>query len=247
MKELRSLTNLSAFMDKGFEIVFEHENFLAVNKHPGVLVHPTAKLEKDTLVQKLAEEYPEIRGVGDKPGERPGVVHRLDKDTSGILIIARTQEFFEYAKHLFQEKEVKKEYLALVHGEIEKSGKVDVSIGLKSGTTKRSVKGVRKMEKPAFTEYSREKMFTYDSEKYSLVRLFPRTGRTHQLRVHMSSIHHPIVGDRMYGKKKNPWGIERQLLHAESIEFPLPDGSRMKLGADLPDDFRKVLEKIEER
>jgi len=231
-------------MDKPFEIVLEHPEFLAVNKFPGLLVHPTPVSREKTLSDFLAEKYPEIRGVGDDPGARPGIVHRLDRDTSGILIVARTQKFFSYLKKMFQNGEVKKTYLALVHGRMEEKGSVDLPIGLKSGTTKRSTRGNPKMVKPARTQYELAKEFDMPSGAYSLVRLFPKTGRTHQLRVHMNAIHRPVVGDQMYGKQENPWGVKRQLLHAESIEFPSPDGSRMRLEADVPEDFRRVLESL---
>lgn len=239
-------------MDK-VSIVFEDKNFVVVNKPPGLMVHPTKTSQEKTLVDFLLKEYPEVSGVGDNPSERPGIVHRLDKDTSGVLVVARTQSFFEYIKKLFsagggsalsgQSPSIKKMYIALVFGETPESGVIDMPVGLKSGTTKRSVNAKRmKMIKEAVTEYKTLKTFSYKGGDFSLIELYPRTGRTHQLRVHLASIHHPVVGDQLYGKRKNPWGLARQFLHAESIEFSMPDGKRIRAEADMPEDLRSILD-----
>ena len=231
---------------------------------------PTATNTEKTLSDWLVKKYPEIKNVGDPSiirqahdGEhrrtmhsgqvtqnRPGIVHRLDKDTSGIIIIARNQKYFEYLKKLFQEHKIKKTYLALVWGEIKnKKGVIEKPIFLKPGTIKRTVhKG--KMEKSAITEY--EKVTSYKlqvtsknkakEEVFTLLKIIPRTGRTHQIRVHLASIGHPVIGDSLYGPKKNPLGLERQFLHAKSLEFNLAEGKRIKIEADLPEELQKVLD-----
>ena len=232
-------------------------------------VHPTATSAEKTLTDWLVKKYPEIKKVGDpsiRPSavssgpngsgqaiqNRPGIVHRLDKDTSGIIVVARNQKYFEYLKKLFQEHKIKKTYLALVWGEIKnKTGIIEKPIFLKPGTTKRTVhKG--KMEKPAVTEYEVLKFFhpyesaihPHKSATFSYLKVIPKTGRTHQIRVHLASIGHPVVGDALYGPKKNPLGLERQFLHAESLEFNIEEGRKIKLEADLPKDLSNALIKL---
>lgn len=226
-------------------IIYETDDFLAVNKPAGVLVHPgrPGETEEGTVVGWLRREYPEIQGVGDEPQFRPGIVHRLDKDTSGILLIAKNQKSFEYLKHLFQTRGIQKTYLALVYGKVVGKGTIDKPIGIKSGSVKRSVNAKdMKMVKEALTEYRAVKLFQKGT--YTLLRVSPKTGKTHQIRVHLASIGHPIVGDMLYGKKKeNPFGLTRQFLHAESIEFTTPDGSRVHLEAELPPDLEEAFEK----
>ena len=180
--------------------------------------------------------------MGDAPQIRPGIVHRLDKDTSGVLIAARNQKFFDYLKNLFQNHEVKKTYLALVWGELKSGGVIEKPIGLKPGTVKRSVRARNmKMIKEAVTEYKPLNFLGKNGEKFTLVKLMPKTGRTHQLRVHMASINHPVVGDSLYGPKTNPWNLNRQFLHAESVEFTSAEGKRVKIEAGLPEELQKIL------
>jgi 23S rRNA pseudouridine1911/1915/1917 synthase len=229
-----------------FQIIHEDKDFLVVNKGADTLAHRTSLSAEPALADMLAEKYPEMKTVGDAPETRPGVVHRLDRDTSGIVIFARTQEFFDYLKNLFQTKEVKKTYRALVWGESLKKGLINAPIGLKPGTTKRSVRAKNmKMIKEALTEYALEKLYEYDDQKFSLLKIFPHTGRTHQIRVHLLSIHHPVVGDKLYGWRENPFNLHRQFLHADTIEFPLPSGSRVSFGADFPDDLAEIIKTLE--
>ena len=231
-------------------VIFEDKDFLVVNKPAGLMVHPVPARAggpngmrfEETLTDMLLPKYPELADVGDKPAERPGVVHRLDRDTSDVLVLARRQAFFEYLKKQFQESKVKKTYLALAWGRLPQEGTIDVPIGLKPGTTKRSTRGkAMKMVKEAVTEYRTLERFTFEGEEFSFVRLFPKTGRTHQLRVHLLNTHHPVVGDQLYGKRKNPWDLGRQFLHAESIEFSLPDGRRVRFEAELPEELQRIL------
>ncbi len=245
------------------KIIYEDKNFLAVNKPAGVLVHSIKdsrfKIQdskEETLVDWLLNKYPEIKNVGDDPKTRPGIVHRLDKDTSGVILIARNQKYFEYLKELFspygrQGKQIKKTYLALVWGEVKpKTGKIAKPISLKPGGVKRTVwKG--KMEKEAITEYKVIKSIKYKvssikEEVFSLVKVIPKTGRTHQIRIHLASIGHPIVGDSLYGSKTNPFNLERQFLHAESLEFPIEEGRMIKIEAELPENLQNVLSGLTE-
>lgn len=234
-------------------IIYKDKNFLAVFKPAGLLVHPVKNLKLETrnlkppaLTDWLLENFPEVKNVGDEPEIRPGIVHRLDKDVSGILLVPRNQKYFEYLKNLFQTRQIKKNYLALVYGKIKsKTGVIDKPISIKSGTIKRTVHQ-GKDEKTALTEYKVLKSFKFQvsgskEDDFSLVEVSPKTGRTHQIRIHLASIGHPIVGDALYGKKINPFGLKRIFLHAESLEFSPTEGERIKLEAELPDELSDLL------
>jgi len=226
-------------------IIYENADFLAVNKPAGLMVHavrlsskrPRAEIraQEPTLVDWLLPRYPEIKMVGDDPAMRAGIVHRLDKETSGVLLVPRTQKYFEYLKSLFKNHEVEKTYLAVVHGmPVPADGVIDAPIGIKSGTLKRSVHS-EKMAKPAVTAYGMVAVKKENGETKSLLEVRPRTGRTHQIRVHLASIGNPIVGDSLYGSKKEP---SRLMLHAWKIAFSGPAGERFELEADLPLEFK---------
>ena len=243
----------------GVSLIYEDKDFIAVSKPAGLLVHKVREDNEPTLVDWVLGRYPEVAKVGDPPTSsgqvdllRPGIVHRLDKDTSGIILIPRNQEYFEYLKKLFQEHKIRKNYLALVYGKLEpKTGIIDKPIALKSGTTKRTV-WEGKMEKEAVTEYEVQKYFKSDSALsksnkepfFTLVKVMPKTGRTHQIRIHLASVGHPIVGDSLYGPKTNPFNLNRQFLHAESLEWTTLDGHRMKIECELPDDLQKIISNI---
>jgi len=178
---------------------------------------------------------------------RPGIVHRLDKDTSGVMVVARNQKSFEYLKSLFKGRDIKKTYVAVVLGvPKEKQGVIDKPIGIRNGTTKRSVVS-EKMAKPAVTEY--EILKTAQAEDgfgkehaFALLSVSPKTGRTHQIRVHLTSIGHPIVGDPLYGPKKQPPWANRLMLHAASIEFSDGSGGRLRFDAEIPKEFEKIFQ-----
>ncbi len=228
------------------EIIYEDENFLALVKPAGLLVHGAPGHDnRESLVDFLVSRYPEIKEVGDNPELRPGIVHRLDKDTSGVMLVAKNQKYFEYLKGLFQNHKVRKTYIALVHGKVkEKTGVINKPIGLKSGTTKRTVfteKAV--MVKSAETEYQLKKYLSINGQDYSLLEVFPKTGRTHQIRVHLASIGHPVVGDSLYGNKKAPNPAGRLCLHADSIEFEKAPGEKIRIAADLPKELSEIIDK----
>ena len=228
-------------MDLEPEVIYEDENVVALSKPAGLLMHGEDKDGKETLADWLVVQYPEVSTVGDKPLERPGIVHRLDRDTSGVILIARNQEYFIYLKSLFKERGIRKTYRVIVSGvPKEISGVIDSPISLKPGTVKRTVhKG--KMIKPAITEYKVLK----ELGDYAYLEISPKTGRTHQIRVHLASIGHPVVGDKLYGSKKDNSGALRQMLHAYSLELELEPGKAIKLQADLPEDFEKILKNLE--
>ncbi len=226
-------------------VIYEEKHFVIINKPSGLQVHPAKvaanrkKREPEpTLTDWLLEYYPEVKTVGDDPATRPGIVHRLDKETSGVMVVPRDQGAFEHLKNLFQNHEIQKKYIALVHGALKNDkGSIDKPIGIKSGTLKRSVHAT-KMLKPAITEYKLIKSFEIGGRAYSLVEVSPKTGRTHQIRVHLASIGHPIVGDKLYGSKKEPAWASRLMLHASSITFVGGRGKKFEFEAPAPEDFR---------
>ncbi|MDP3901736.1 MAG: RluA family pseudouridine synthase [bacterium] len=232
--------------DSELKILYQDVNLSVVNKPAGLLVHPIKTREgaertqhEITLVDLLLKKFPKVRKVGDDPKMRPGIVHRLDKDTSGVMIVALNQASFEYLKKQFQEHKIVKNYLALAHGHIQKKqGTIDKPLGIAPDSTRRSTLS-HKMVKSAITDY---RVVKYVGP-YTLLSVTPRTGRTHQIRVHLISIGHPIVGDKVYGRREVS-GLSRQFLHAESIEFTTPQGSRLKVAADLPEDLQSFLNSL---
>lgn len=225
-------------------IIYESLNFLAVFKPAGILTHPVPSktTPQETLVSYLIAKYPEIGTVGDNPQNRPGIIHRLDKNTSGVLIIARNNHFFNYFKNLLQTHLVVKTYLALVYGEVKKDLLIEKPIGLISGTIKRSATAKKmKMIKPAVTLIKPLQIFEHENKKLTLLKVFPKTGRTHQIRVHLSSVSHPVVGDFLYGPKQNPFNLNQYFLHASAIEFTSENGKRLKIEADLPPELESLL------
>lgn len=250
-------------MEDRIRIIYEDKNFLALYKPAGVLTHKVLSFKfqvsrDNTLVDWLLKNYPEVKNVGDPSAGsgqvnlRPGIVHRLDKDTSGVILVARNQDYFEYLKALFKTGQIKKTYLALVWGKLEpRKGIIRKPIKIKPGTIKRTVwRG--KMEKQAITEYKVLKYFgiTNPDDRqnllyFSLVRVIPKTGRTHQIRIHLASIGHAIVGDSLYGSKNKPLSpvdLKRQFLHAESLEFSTAEGRRIKIEAELPGELKEILD-----
>ncbi len=221
-----------------FEIIYKDENIIVINKPAGLQVHPSAKKEQDTLVNGLIYKFPEIKKVGDEPENRPGIVHRLDKDTSGIMLVARNQKTFEVLKSKFKNREIQKTYWALVYGKLEnKKGLIDAPLARSADYKKQTIARAKTKTKirEAVTEYKVLQEF----ENYSLVEVKPKTGRMHQIRIHLSSIGHSILGDEKYRLKnmKAKENIVRHLLCAKKIEFNL-NGQNFKFEIELPDDFK---------
>ena len=222
------------------KIIYENDELIVVNKPSGLLVHPTAKNEKDTLVSRILENYPKIKGVGEVG--RDGIVHRLDKETSGLLVVARNSDSYEKLKKLFKERKIKKKYYALVWGHPKES----------SGIIKKEIRA-HKGKRQTVEKYSQiEKGKTRTSEThwevikkykdFTLLDVEPITGRTHQIRVHLDSVGHPIVCDKLYGKKKPcPEGLGRVFLHAYFLQIPFNDGELLEFEEDLPEDLSKFL------
>ena len=230
-------------MIENIKIIFEDDDILVINKPAGLLVHRAKNTDPNekTLADWILEKHPEINGVGEDEN-RPGIVHRLDKDTSGILLIAKNQKSYEYLKKQFQERKIQKTYIALVCGRPkDKRGVINLEIG-KSKTDFRKKTTQGKMVgllREAITEY--EVMEYFDD--YTLMKVYPKTGRTHQIRVHMKSIGNPIACDKLYGFKnsKCPDFLNRHFLHALGISLTLFDGSKTTFEVDLPENLEKML------
>ena len=223
------------------EIVYEDNDIIVVNKPKGLVVHPANGNPDGTLVNAVMEICKDsLSGIG---GEiRPGIVHRLDKDTSGLLIVAKNDKAHIKMSEQIKNREVKKIYIALVKGNVnEDEATINMPIGRSQKDRKKMA--VRKEGKEAITHFKVLKRY---GEKYTLLEIKIDTGRTHQIRVHMAEIGHPVVGDMVYSNGKNEFGIEGQMLHAKSLDFKHPiTGKQMHLEAELPDYFKKILERLE--
>lgn len=228
--------------DIPIDIIYEDKDIIVVNKPKGMVVHPANGNPDGTLVNAiLAKCKDSLSGIG---GEiRPGIVHRLDKDTSGLLIIAKNDQAHINMSKQIQDRKVIKKYIALVKGVIgENTATIDMPVA--RSTKDRKKMAVDPKGKEAITHY--KVLQRYD--KYTLLEIKIDTGRTHQIRVHMSYIGHPVVGDMQYSNGKNEFGIEGQMLHSKYLEFDHPiTGKRLKLEAPLPEYFEQVLKELEGR
>ena len=224
------------------EIIYEDSDIIVVNKPKGMVVHPANGNPDGTLVNAIMAICKDsLSGIG---GEiRPGIVHRIDKDTSGLLIVAKNDNAHVKMSEQIKNHEVKKTYIALVRGVFkENEATIDMPIG--RSTSDRKKMAVNKNGKNAITHIKVLKRF----DKYTLLKVNIETGRTHQIRVHLSTIGYPIVGDGVYSNGKNEFNVDGQMLHAESIEFAHPiTGKKMKIEAPLPEYFNNVLKLLENR
>ena len=220
-----------------FDLLYEDASIIVISKPPGLVVHPGSGNQDNTLVSGLLFRFDDLTDVGEV--SRPGIVHRLDKDTSGVMVIARSSSALQQLVQDFKDRRAEKEYLALVHGVLKaESGRIVAPIG--RHRVNRQKMAVRKRAgKYAATEYRLEQRF----DKYSLLHLRIETGRTHQIRVHLASIHHPVAGDQVYGPGRNNKPFARQMLHAWKLSIPHPEsGKWMSFTAPLVDDFQRVLD-----
>jgi len=259
---------------KKIKILYEDKDLMVLDKPAGIAVHPDGRSKTKTISDWILEEYPSLKNVGE-PMEveykgklikipRPGIVHRLDRETSGVLLVAKNQRTFLSLKSQFENHKVKKVYKTFVYGYVTdpkaslatgKRGVINVPIGrspidIRAYTAGR---GARDPMKEAITEYIVLNRFTdTDNEKekkevshqYSYVEVYPKTGRTHQIRVHMRYINHPVVSDPLYrGAKEKSLGMKRLALHSNSITFSLPSGEQKTVESPLPTDFKNVIKK----
>mgnify|MGYP000481334079 FL=1 len=234
-------TKLKA-QDIPVEVVYEDKDIIVVNKPKGMVVHPANGNPDGTLVNAiLAMCKDSLSGIG---GEiRPGIVHRLDKDTSGLLIIAKNDEAHVKMSKQIQDRLVTKKYIALVKGVV-KDDEATIDMPIARSKVDRKKMAVDKDGKQAVTHFKVIKRY----KGYTLLEIKIDTGRTHQIRVHMAKIGYPVVGDMVYSNGKNEFGVEGQMLHAKSLEFSHPiTGKKMHLEAQLPEYFKKVLEELDNR
>jgi 23S rRNA pseudouridine1911/1915/1917 synthase len=235
-----------------FDILHEDSSLIVLNKPSGLVIHPAPGHPTGTLVHGLLQYCPELSGRGGL--ERPGIIHRLDKDTSGLMVVAKNDRVHRFLSGQFKGGTVKKRYLAMVHGNAKgEGGEIDLPIA-------RHPKRRKEMSvwlsggKKASTFW--QKLETFDNE-FSLLSVSPRTGRTHQIRVHLSYLGHPIVGDQVYGYKKNWWKkqsffknqtiptVGRQMLHAESLGFIHPDSEEFcEFQTPMPEDMDQLLKSL---
>ncbi len=251
-------------VDKGKlvpEIIFEDDEVMVINKPYGMLVHEdwTSGTE-GTVVEWFLTKVPTALGVGEnteKPDgtklERSGIVHRLDRETSGVMILAKTGEAHTFLKAQFHDRLAKKEYRAFVYGRIhDKWGTINRPIGRKAGDFKRrsAERGAKGTLREAITYFERIGVGEYEDESFSYLKLMPQTGRTHQLRVHLRAIDRPILCDELYAEYKiktsNNLKLDRLALHSHVLDITLPNGHRSRFIAPLPRDFELATERIAE-
>ncbi|HIQ36792.1 MAG TPA: RluA family pseudouridine synthase [Desulfocapsa sulfexigens] len=224
-----------------FDILFEDDSLLVISKPPGIVVHPGAGNPDGTLVNGLLYHCQDIADVGDQI--RPGIVHRLDKDTSGIMVIAKTALCHRMLVDAFKERNVHKEYLALVFG-IFKKKKGRIVAPISRHSVNRQKMTVCDEGRGRYAASTWQVVEEY-SEGCSLVRVQIETGRTHQIRVHMAFLGHPVAGDTLYGRAGNIRKYPRQMLHAQSLHFTHPvTGNELTFSASLWSDFREIVEQL---
>ncbi|MCL4114776.1 UNVERIFIED_CONTAM: hypothetical protein GTU68_053812 [Idotea baltica] len=222
-----------------FDVVHADEHVIVVNKPAGLIVHPGAGRPDKTLVNGLLARFPEIDGVGQDG--RPGIVHRLDGETSGLLVVARTSDAYDVLTAAMAEHEVERVYAAVVNGVVsDDRGIVDAPIG--RSTQRRTRMAVLADGREARTHYE-VRARSYDEPAATYLRCQLETGRTHQIRVHLSAIGHPVLGDPTYGDRTSRAGFTRVALHAERLGFVHPiSGDEMAFDAPLPEDLRGLID-----
>lgn len=234
------------------EVLYEDNDALVLNKPAGLLVHGDGRSEEKTLVDWIHEQYLDIQDVGEDArvatGEvikRPGIVHRIDRDTSGVIIVCKTPESFTHTKKLFQTRQVEKTYKAFVYDNIkEEGGIIDKKMG-------RSPKDFRQWSaednargelREAVTEWKK----IISTKEVAFLDVMPKTGRTHQIRVHLKYIEHPIIADPLYAPNRLKYlGFERLALHAHHISFETVSGKKVEVEAPYPEDFKQAIQEIE--
>jgi len=250
------------------KVLYEDSNILAIDKPSGIAVHGDGRSHEKTISDWVLKNYPKLKGVGEpvtfgeKEIDRPGIVHRLDKETSGVLLIMKTQKAFAYFKEQFMNREIKKTYHAVVSGFMKYDhGVINKPIGRSPKDFRRHLagRGAKGEMREAITEYRVLKRLTLPLapslikvgkaspdkgrvERFSYLEIKPKTGRTHQIRVHMKFLNHPVACDSLYSPDKPcPPGFNRLALHAKSIEFKDLKGKSIKIESPLPKEFKEIV------
>ena len=220
--------------DIPLDIVYENENYAIINKQADLIVHPAGSIVTGTLVNALLFKYgyEGLSHIGGK--DRPGIVHRLDKDTTGLMVVAKNNDAYRYLKNLFETRQVRKEYIAIVHGNFDKkSGRIENYMDRDPHNRRKMA--VRPSGRLAISEYQ----VINEVDGFSLVNIHIITGRTHQIRVHMTNINHPLLGDPVYGNIKHKFNLAHQLLHCRRLSFEDMDGNLVSFDQDPSDEFLK--------
>lgn len=236
---------------KDIQILFENTDMLAINKPAGIAVHGDGKSKSKTISDWVLKHYPKTKNVGeslvsDKGKEIPryGIVHRLDKDTSGVLLIAKTDKGYEHLKSQFKDRKIKKTYHAFIYGKMrDERGIIDRPIGRATGSVRKWATGdrIRGESREAVTRFKVIK----NTMPASLLELWPQTGRTHQIRVHMQALGHPVVADSLYAPtREGVYGFNRLALHARRLLFLDFKGELIEVEAPFPDDFKAAMKEI---
>ncbi|WP_311481829.1 RluA family pseudouridine synthase [uncultured Anaerococcus sp.] len=220
--------------DIPLDIVYENDDFAVINKQKNLIVHPAGSIVTGTLVNALLFKYG-YDGLSHIGGEdRPGIVHRLDKDTTGLMVIAKTNEAYRYLKTLFETRQVRKEYLAIVFGNFDqKNGRIENFMDRDPHNRRKMA--VRPSGRKAISEYE----VLSEVDGFSLVKVHIITGRTHQIRVHMTDINHPLLGDPVYGNFKHKFNLDHPLLHCTHLAFWDMGGNERIFDKKVPDEFEK--------
>jgi 23S rRNA pseudouridine1911/1915/1917 synthase len=225
------------------DIIFENSDLVVINKPAGMVVHPSPGHDQGTLVHAALGYIPELVNIGGE--ERPGIVHRLDKDTSGLIVIAKNDLAHRWLQDQFKSRKVEKTYLALVDGKPPTpAGRVEAPIG--RNTTHRKLMAVVPLDKgrEAVTEYRTLESFA----AHALLEVHPLTGRTHQIRVHLAFLNCPVAADMVYGKRKPTVGLNRHFLHASRLKIILPGEEKARVfEAPLPPDLKNVLDQLRQK
>lgn len=222
------------------DVLYEDESVLVVNKPAGMVVHPGAGNPAGTLVNAALAHFPAIKEVGEP--SRPGVVHRLDKDTSGVIILAKTQLAYHHLVRQFKSRKTEKTYLALVDGvPPTPTGRIEANVHRDEHYRQKMAVAYEGKGRRAISEYVTLKTYA----NHTLLEVKPLTGRTHQIRVHLAYIGTPVAGDQIYGRRKPSISGERFFLHAEKLKIDLPDGTTKEFMAPLPNELEEILTQLE--
>jgi 23S rRNA pseudouridine1911/1915/1917 synthase len=237
---------------KKVKILFEDKDILVIDKPSGVFTHSDGRSKEKTISDWFLKNYPKAKNVGEsifvdnKEIKKPGIVHRLDKETSGVLLLAKNQKAFEFLKNQFKDREIKKTYNAIVSGWIKTDrGVINKPIGRSPADFRRRLagRGARGELREAITEYKVLKRFEdKKGNKFTFLEVYPKTGRTHQIRVHMKFLNYPIICDSLYNPKGFcPKELGRLALHAKSIEFKNLKGKVFKIESPLPKEIKNII------
>jgi 23S rRNA pseudouridine1911/1915/1917 synthase len=241
-------------------VLYEDDDVMVISKPFGWMTHEDGHNDAPNVVEWFCGRVPEAHGVGEEgyspKGEeldRSGIVHRLDRETSGVLILAKNQDAHQHLKQKFKNREVYKEYRAFVYGRLnDRWGTINRPIGRSAKDHRRrsAERGSKGERREAITDFERIGVGEYKDEPFSYVKLIPKTGRTHQLRVHLRALDRPIVSDKLYSQHKIPGSnnldLERLALHAYVLELELPNGSTERFIAPIPQEFEDAAERIAE-